>query len=216
MANTEIMIWSGFNLILSAMAIGGIFTIPSIKGFCIAMFAAILSAFFTVAIQNFMIIFGLSVITIPCLLTNYIIIIALEKRKKNQNPILNLISPKLPETSLHKLKISKLRKANKISLAMPVYGMWDIYQGFDGKYTHKGDWRYAVDFYITKNSQSFKNNGQNLKDYYCFINLFYLLYMEKYLQLKIALSIIPLAKWILIIIGAIILLYISILQVILL
>ncbi|MDX2464122.1 MAG: M23 family metallopeptidase, partial [Porticoccus sp.] len=57
---------------------------------------------------------------------------------------------------------------NSVPLLPPFFGAWEIYQGFDGPHTHKGQWRHALDFYMTEQGQSFSGRGANLDDFYCF------------------------------------------------
>jgi murein DD-endopeptidase MepM/ murein hydrolase activator NlpD len=55
-----------------------------------------------------------------------------------------------------------------VALRLPVDGTWQIYQGFDGKHTHHGNWQYAVDFFQTVQGRSYLNAGAVLTDYYCY------------------------------------------------
>ncbi|MDX8384274.1 MAG: M23 family metallopeptidase, partial [Ghiorsea sp.] len=50
----------------------------------------------------------------------------------------------------------------------PFYGVWQVYQGFDGEHTHQAPWQHALDFYITEDQQSYANHGTSAEDYYCY------------------------------------------------
>jgi hypothetical protein len=57
---------------------------------------------------------------------------------------------------------------NDIKVNLPFNGKWSVYQAFDGKWTHKGKWRYAYDFVIKKDNKTYQNDGLYLEDYYAF------------------------------------------------
>lgn len=162
--------WIGFNFILSSLAIGGIFTLPSRLSFLLAVFAAALSALVTLSLQSMLLLYGLPVMALPFLITTLLILTALTKRPYSAQLQLLLYKPDLPENSLRQARLAHARGAllSSTPLYLPYFGSWDIYQGFDGDHTHKGLWRYAVDFYQLQHGKSFRNQGEQLSDYYCF------------------------------------------------
>ncbi|HEY9051949.1 MAG TPA: urea transporter [Gammaproteobacteria bacterium] len=161
--------WSGFNFALTAMAIGGIFTIPGIASFVLAMLAAAIAALITTALQNLLIGYGLPVMAFPFLITTITILAALRRRIGLSAPYLASL-PALPEINYERARLARVRNGdiNSIPLLVPFYGEWDIYQGFDGEHTHKLSWRHALDFYIQEDGKSFSNQGDKLEDFYCF------------------------------------------------
>ncbi|MCP4147650.1 MAG: peptidoglycan DD-metalloendopeptidase family protein [bacterium] len=51
----------------------------------------------------------------------------------------------------------------------PFAGKWTVWQGINGKMTHRGKWRHAYDFYITdENGESHRAPGTELHDYYAY------------------------------------------------
>ena len=162
--------WGGFNFILTAIAVGGIFTIPSWQSFLLAMVAAALSSVVAMAVQGVLQIYSLPVLAIPFLLTTLTILAAMRKRQTTAPPHLLLEAPSLPECSYEEARLAKSRGAepDSVPLAAPFFGSWDIYQGFNGPHTHKAPWQHALDFIITKRGCSFRNNGASLNDYYCY------------------------------------------------
>ena len=162
--------WGGFNFILTAIAVGGIFTIPSWQSFLLAMVAAALSSVVAMAVQGVLQIYSLPVLAIPFLLTTLTVLAAMRKRQTTSPPHLLLESPSLPECSYEQARLAKSRGAepDSVPLAAPFFGSWDIYQGFNGPHTHQPPWQHALDFIITKRGCSYRNNGTSLNDYYCF------------------------------------------------
>jgi hypothetical protein len=55
-----------------------------------------------------------------------------------------------------------------LPLLLPVFGRWQVYQGFDGEHTPRPPWQHALDFYITEDGKSCSGQGEALEDYYCF------------------------------------------------
>ncbi|MCK5294198.1 MAG: M23 family metallopeptidase, partial [Arcobacteraceae bacterium] len=53
-------------------------------------------------------------------------------------------------------------------ISLPFSGAWSVYQGFDDKWTHKGEYKYAYDFVKTKRKKNYTNEGNYCSDYYCF------------------------------------------------
>ena len=165
----SLVVWTGFNFSLTAMAIAGFYTVPSKAGAALALLAVAICAMLVVATQDFLMIYGLPIMAIPFVLTTLIILSALGKRYGLSQP---WVAPKpgLPEVNYDRARLAQVRNGefNSVPLLPPFFGAWEIYQGFDGPHTHQGQWRHALDFYITEQGQSFGDHGTNLDDYYCF------------------------------------------------
>ena len=161
--------WSGFNFALTAMAVGGIFTIPGRASFMLAMVAAAFAALLTTAMHNFLFGYGLPVMAFPFILTSLTVMAALRRRVSVYPPHMAPV-PDLPEKNAERARLARVRNggADSVAILAPFLGEWDIYQGFDGKYTHRSAWRYALDFYILEDGKSFTGSGKRLEDYHCF------------------------------------------------
>lgn len=81
-----------------------------------------------------------------------------------------LASATQPEESLRRQKMAQVRGVDPASLALrpPFAGRMAVSQGFDGAHTHRGAWRYALDFVRTENGLSYGGNGNRLEDFHCF------------------------------------------------
>ena len=162
--------WAGFNWILAAMAVGGIYTVPSPRGFLLALFAAALAALLTIAIQPWLQALGLPVITSPFLLTTGLILAALRKRVAAADPVLSLERPDLPEANYERLRLARFRGVayDRPLVRAPFLGTWQVYQGFNGEHTHQPPWQHALDFFQVESGQSFRHEGNELTDYFCY------------------------------------------------
>jgi urea transporter/murein DD-endopeptidase MepM/ murein hydrolase activator NlpD len=155
-----------FNYIITAVALCGVFLLPTLRNFVVAMIAVIVTVILADAMSIFFNYYAITVFTIPFNLTvtAFIFMLYLIGYKEfNYYPL------GIPEKSMSNYLSNISRFAsNKIKIALPFSGTWNVYQGFDGAWTHKGAWRYAYDFVIKKDDKSFANSGHYLEDYYCF------------------------------------------------
>jgi len=163
------IVWTSFNFILTAIALGGIFIIPSMAGLLFAIVGVLLSALVVVATKDLILVQGLPVMAISFVVTTLTMLIAMKKRIGLMKPYL-APEPGLPEVNYEKARLAKYRYGdiNSVPLLAPVFGNWTIYQGFNGKHTHRAPWQHALDFIITHQGKSFANNGAKLEDYYCY------------------------------------------------
>lgn len=162
--------WNGFNFSLTAMALGGFYAVPSIPSFIIAMFGAAIAALLTTSLQNFLFMFGLPVMATPFLASTLVIMYALSRRQNLVPPTLVMDEPAIPEQNYERNRIMRVRlgEHNSVPVNPPFYGEWQIYQGFNGRYTHIAPWQYALDFFKLEENQSYRDEGLTLEDYYCF------------------------------------------------
>jgi len=166
----DLVAWNGFNFILVAMAVGGLFTVPSKTSFVLAMLGSVIAALVTASSETFMLVYGLPVMALPFLLTTLVILLALTHRPTTQSLQLTLESPALPEVSFERARLAKARQGElgSIPILAPFFGKWQVYQGFNGKHTHQEPWQHALDFYMVEHKQSYRSHGATLDDYYCF------------------------------------------------
>ncbi len=161
---------NGFNFMLTAMALGGIFTVPSRAGFAFAVAGSALSGWTAVALNGMLYGFALPLLTAPFLLAVYLCLGALSARTVWRKPYLNLELPAAPEITYERARLAEARgaPADSLPLTLPFYGEWQVSQGFDGPHTHREAWRHALDFHIVENGRSHSGDGASLTDYYCF------------------------------------------------
>jgi len=170
MGHAELSPYIGFNFMLVAIAIGGIFSVPSKESFYLAMFGSALSAIIAVAIGRILSFYGLPVLTMPFVLTSLIMLAGLNRRHKLGAPYLILQHSDLPEVSYERMRLIAARtgEIGSVPLLAPFLGEWQVYQGFNGPHTHQPPWQHALDFFIVEGNKSYRNDGIKLDDYYCF------------------------------------------------
>jgi len=155
-----------FNFILIAIALGGVFLIPHPKNYLLAFIGVIISVVFIDAMEVFFNIYSLPVFTLPF---NVIVILFLILLYWVGYKYYNYFIQATPEESLS-YYLSRIYRfgGEDIKIYLPFSGIWNVYQGFNGKWTHKGKWKYAYDFVIKKNGKTYQNDGLYLEDYYAF------------------------------------------------
>lgn len=160
---------AGFNLVLTAIAIGGIYTVPGIASFMTAMLAVILTGLLLIACQDLLFVYGLPLIALPYIGVTLVFLLALRTRLSVAPPWL-APQPGLPEQNYERARLARVRNGdvNSVPLLLPVFGRWQVYQGFDGGHTHRPPWQYALDFFITEDGKSFSGQGEALEEFYCF------------------------------------------------
>ncbi len=158
---------SGFNYILIAMAIGGIFNIPSLKSYALAFLGVAFATLIASAGHVFWSQYGLPIFTLPFTIVTLSFIYALNLL---QFPLRTQVFKGTPEQNLeHYLSTKDRFVENPTALSLPFKGRWYSWQGFDGDWTHKGIYQYAYDFVICDSeSKTYLNEGKQLSDYYCF------------------------------------------------
>ena len=155
-----------FNYILVAIALCGIFLLPTIKNFILALIGVAISVVLTDAITILFNYYAIPVFTIPFNLTVIVFIFTLSLIYYKE---FNIDIKYTPEESLSSY-LSKIFRFGKIGIkiGLPFSGEWNVYQAFDGEWTHKGEFKYAYDFVKKKKSQTYLNKGLELSDYYAF------------------------------------------------
>ena len=165
--NLEFSDPSHFNFILIAMAIGGVFLIPSIKSYLLSIFAVLTSIILLSATKTFWALYGIPAFTLPFNLISLLFIYVLGVISF---PLVAKTIRRTPEETLdfYLTNINRF-KGYERTLFLPFSGKWSVWQGFNGKWTHKGAWKYAYDFVIVdENGKTYRNEGLYLEDYYAY------------------------------------------------
>ena len=158
---------SNFNYVLTAIAIGGVFNRPSPKSYLIAGVAVAVSTLLINAADVFWSQYGLPVFTLPFALITLSFVYLLNLVDSRLRP---LIFKETPEKTLDYFLTNEHRfPTTPHTLSLPFIGFWTVWQGFNGRWTHQGMWRYAYDFIVQDaDGKSFSNTGLKLEDYYAY------------------------------------------------
>ncbi len=162
----------GFNYILTAIATGGFFIIPSVFSYLTTFILIPLVAVITISLSTVFATFGLPVYSLPF---NVIVLLFLYALKFRTRPIRGLdevyIQQNSPEKNLYAFQndIQRFKNKHKVPVSLPFIGEWMVSQGHDGAYTHREGWKHAWDFVITDSDhRQYRNGGDLPEDYYCY------------------------------------------------
>lgn len=161
---TDVM---SFNFMLTAMAVGGIFLIPSKTSFATAAAAVAVAVVLVDAVQVFGYFFAAPAYTLPFNLATLGVVYALSV---NQFPGLTKYFGASPEETLENDLVRRARfNAAGRPLLLPFLGRWTVWQGCDDQWTHQGAWRHAYDFVITDDDgRTHAGTPTQLADFYCY------------------------------------------------
>lgn len=168
-ADASLLMWSGFNFILCALAVGGVYMIPGWASFVLAMSASAISALLCAALMPVALTYSIPIMALPFLTVTLTLLAALPLRESVKPPWLAR-TPGLPEANFEQARLFTIRSGafDSVPLLPPFFGEWRVYQGFNGKHTHKAPWQHALDFYLTDNERSFRGDGRRADDFLCF------------------------------------------------
>ena len=162
----------GFNYILTSIAVGGFFIIPSISSFICVICIIPLVALLTMSLSTVFAVFFLPVYSLPFNVTVLLFLYVLKFRTKNANQLQTLFYQyNYPEKNLYAFRNASERFAHlfDVQVKLPFFGEWTVTQAYDGEHTHRGEWRHALDFEILdEEGMSYRGEGDDCSDYYCF------------------------------------------------
>ncbi len=161
----------GFNFILSAIAIGGFFLIPSTWSYLTVMIITPLIAVLNSSLAVALLVVQLPLYSMPFNIMVVLFLYLLKMRTWPRFLHLTGIQHFSPENNLYSFStgVERFRKSTAILVQLPFFGKWTVTQGYDGDHTHKSEWRHALDFSVQdEEGEEFQNNGIELKDYYSF------------------------------------------------
>ncbi|MBU1014765.1 MAG: urea transporter, partial [Bacteroidetes bacterium] len=162
----------GFNYILTAIAIGGFFIIPSKQSFLWVLLLTPLISIIIVSTSTILAFYQLSVYSLPF---NFIVLVFLYVLKFRENPKLKpevvAIQQNSPENNLyaHINHQSRFQDWKFVPISLPFWGNWKVSQGHNGEFTHKDKWKFAWDFQILgEDGETFKDEGKEVDDFLCY------------------------------------------------
>ena len=162
----------GFNYILTSIAVGGFFIIPSRRSYLWVILLIPIVAMVTISLSSIFVVFRLPVYSLPF---NLVVLLFLYALKFRLNPSTTLaevmIQHNSPEKNLYAFHndVIRFHHREKEAIKLPFLGQWTVSQAHDGEYTHKDEFRHAWDFVITDSEEhQYKGTGDLVTDYYCY------------------------------------------------
>lgn len=163
----------GFNFILTAIAVGGFFVVPSRHSFLWVILLTPVISMVIAATNTLFNHFLLPVYSLPFNMVVVMFLYVLKFRERHfQSPELVVVQQNSPEKNLYmqhnfNSRFDTVAQLPKIHL--PFYGQWIVTQAHNGPHTHREDWKHAWDFEIAdEEGKLFSKSGHNVSDYYCY------------------------------------------------
>jgi len=158
---------ASLNFVLIAGYVGGIFLVPSVGSYLVAMAAVLASTFVLDATAVFWSFYGVPVYSLPF---NVVVLGTMYALGLMGCPLIARATGRTPEEILDNHLTGSQRFGDPTpTIFLPFSGLWTVWQGFDGRWTHKGNWQHAYDFVITDDAgRTYRGHGNRLEDYYAF------------------------------------------------
>lgn len=161
----------GANYMMVAFAIGGFFLIPSKHSYLWTVFLVPLTSLILLFFYKMLGTLQLPAFSMPFSITVILFLYFLQQRVRPNGLILTPYQHYSPEVNLYTFKNNSERFSRFMykTLQLPFWGEWTVTQGYDGEYTHLGEWGKALDFMIKdSHGVTYRGNGFVCEDYYCF------------------------------------------------
>ncbi len=161
---------ASFNGILAAMAVGGIWFVPQPSSIALGAGAAAVATVLAYALSPAASIAYLPVLSLPFIVTTHLLLTAARRRETDAHPR-SAVPADRPEEALakHLARVRRFGNVAWLPFRLPFRGEWTVTQAYDGRYTHKGPWRHALDFEILgPDGEKYRNEGSALGDYHCY------------------------------------------------
>lgn len=162
----------GFNYILTAIAIGGFFIIPSKWSYLWVILLTPLTSFLITSTGQMFAASQLSVYSLPF---NLVVIMFLYVIKFREHfiraPEAVVVQHFSPEKNFYAKDNYRQRFEDGVfvALTLPFHGEWMVTQAHDDIHTHREGWKHAWDFEIAADDGSFHSGtGLNVEDYLCY------------------------------------------------
>ncbi len=162
----------GFNFILTAIAIGGFFIIPSKLSYLWTVLLMPLVVILVVSLNKIFMAFALPIYSLPFNIIVLLFLYVLKFRVSNYQHLSEVvIQQNSPEKNLYSYQnyLTRFKQKTPVSIKLPFFGEWKVTQGHNGEFTHQGPWKHAWDFMIVdEDGKTFSGKGDYAEDYYCY------------------------------------------------
>lgn len=161
----------GANYILVAIAAGGFFVIPSKRSFLWVLLLVPMTSLLILFFNRLVPVYGVPFFSLPFSLIVILFLYFLLQRTRAPKLVLTPFQHYSPEINLYSYKGNTDRNTGAMffPLHLPFWGEWTVSQGYEGEFTHKGDWSKAIDFVLTGESgETHNEQTSSCSDYFCY------------------------------------------------
>lgn len=139
-----------YNAAFCAVALGGVWFVPSPASFLLSAMGVTLSTLLAAGLAAPLYRLGLPVLVLPFNATVFCVLLALRQRAHDHRPKSVDFPAGTPEENLayYRTRTARFRSPHPVRFALPIRGAWTCTQGVDGALTHQGAWRHGFDFEV--------------------------------------------------------------------
>lgn len=166
-----IVLLVSYNAAFGAVALGGVFFVPSASSWLIAMLSSVVATLLCAGLLPVHARLGVPVLVVPFNATVLLFLLAMRLRNRDSHPKSVELPLATPEDNLEYLRARLLRFgwSQPVRMQLPLRGTWLCTQGVDGQHTHKQRWRHAWDFEVAgPDGNTFGGDGSRPEHYYCY------------------------------------------------
>ncbi len=159
------------NGMLAAVAVGGVWFVPSLAAAAWALGAVVLCALLTLGIAAPLARLGVGPLFVPFNLAALCVLLAARERTRDQAPKSVDFIPGTPEENLNyfRTRLARFQSCYGLRFRLPCRGRWTCTQTVNGEPTHQGRWRHAFDFEVMgSEGKPFRGLGRSVEDYHCY------------------------------------------------
>lgn len=161
----------GLSFIFTAIGIGGIYLVPSIKSYLVSMLMMPLIILLFFGFSKLLAPFGVPVYSIPFSLIVILFLYLLHYRIHVSSLPKVIHQLHQPEKNLYAhLNVNhRMSRFTYFPIHLPFWGEWMVSQAHEGKITHLGEWSKAFDFIVLdEEMKSHRSLGATVDDFYCY------------------------------------------------
>lgn len=140
----------GFNFVFSAIALGGVFLVPSCSSLVLVVLGSFFCVILGVAVNSFLNCFGIPPLALPLNVVILLVLYVMKCRTRVNSLFVTPFEPQSPEYNFRQFYTASSRFPDVLQphMHLPFFGERTITQSFDGGISHRGDWKEALDFEI--------------------------------------------------------------------
>ena len=163
----------GFNFILTSIALGGFYVIPSWRSLLLVVIVTPVNVLATHAFTELLLPWQLPLFSMSFnfIVISFLYILKFRTRFTNLLPEV-AVQEFSPEKNLYSYKNYVKRfsgNSQYFPLRLPFWGDWVVEQGHNGKITHTDEYRFAFDFVIRDNKgNTFTGDGRKCENFFCY------------------------------------------------
>ncbi|MBK6465235.1 MAG: urea transporter [Myxococcales bacterium] len=156
---------------LTAIAVGGIWFVPSARSYALAACGTLVSGALLLGLAGPLDRMGLPVLILPFSASLAVMLLSSRQRSRDGAPKAVDFEPGSPEENLayDQSRLAREGALRPDAFRLPFRGTWTCTQGVDGEHTHQGLWRHGFDFEVSgPDGLVYRDDGARLEDHHCF------------------------------------------------